>query len=139
MMAFGLNPVITRQKTIKMLAMELREAKKPLVVEKRPISASANTGKLMSGERNTFSELDCQDKSGAMPVDMLLRKMPMRKSLANNNSRIVCGLLNMLILKAVKPAMSRRATNTMRIFGSFLKIILRLGCKITNKIQKMAK
>ena len=49
--ASGLKPVIIMQKTIKIEAMELREAKKPLVVENRPISAKAKLGRLISGVR----------------------------------------------------------------------------------------
>lgn len=55
--ASGLNPVIIKQNTIKMEAIELRDAKNPLVVEKSPISAKAKIGKLISGAKNTLSKL----------------------------------------------------------------------------------
>ena len=64
-----------RPKTIKIEAIELREAKKPLVVENRPISANAKVGKLISGDKNTLSTLECHDKSGAKPVKILLKKL----------------------------------------------------------------
>ena len=55
--ASGLNPVIIKQNTIKMEAIELRDAKNPLVVENSPISAKAKIGKLISGAKNTLSKL----------------------------------------------------------------------------------
>jgi hypothetical protein len=40
-----------------MEAIELRDAKNPLVVENSPISAKAKIGKLISGAKNTLSKL----------------------------------------------------------------------------------
>ena len=91
MIALGLNPVINRQNTSKIEAIELREAKKPLVVEKRPIKASAKVGKLINGDKNTLSKLPDHENSGAKPVRILLKKLPTSKFLANSSSRIVSG------------------------------------------------
>ena len=46
---------MTSVKTRSNEAIELREAKKPLVVEKRPISAIAKAGRLIKGDKKTFS------------------------------------------------------------------------------------
>ena len=72
--ASGLKPVMTRQKIIKMEAIEFLEAKKPFVVENRPIKAIANTGKLINGDKKTFSRVLCHENTGAKPVIILLKK-----------------------------------------------------------------
>ena len=87
----GLNPVITTVKTKSSVAIELREAKNPLVVENKPIKASAKTGKLTSGDRIGPSGLVLQEKIGLMPVRMLLKNSPVAKFLAKNNSIITLG------------------------------------------------
>ncbi len=69
--ASGLKPVIRRQKIIRIEAIELREAKNPRVVEKRPIRARAKVGRLTSGDRNTPSRLLCHEKTGANPLAIL--------------------------------------------------------------------
>lgn len=74
--AFGLNPVITKQNINKIVAIELRDAKNPLVVEKSPINANANKGKLSSGDKNTLSTVLCQEKTGASPAAILPKKSP---------------------------------------------------------------
>lgn len=74
MMAWESNPVIIRANRIKSVAIEFLEAKKPFVVENRPISASNNIGKLISGERKTFSMFPCQVNRGGILLEMLWRK-----------------------------------------------------------------
>ncbi len=91
MAASGLNPVIIKQNTIKIVAIEFREAKKPLVVENRPIRARAKSGKLTSGDKKTLSKLLCHEKIGAKPVMIFPRKSPIWKSFANKSSIIVSG------------------------------------------------
>ena len=91
--AWGLKPVIIKVNINKMVAMELREAKKPLVVEKRPTRDRANMGKLIKGERNTLSTVLCQEKTGAIPVAILLKKSPGWKPLAKSSSLMVSGWL----------------------------------------------
>ena len=72
--ASGLNPVIIKQNTIKIEAIELREAKKPLVVENNPINAKAKIGRLINGERNTLSGVLCHENAGAIPSKILAKK-----------------------------------------------------------------
>ena len=89
--ALGLKPAIIRQNTIKIDAIELRDAKKPLVVEKSPIRANAKVGRLISGDKNTLSRLLCHENTGASPRAILLKKLPIWKSLLNKSSIIVSG------------------------------------------------
>ena len=53
--------------------MELREAKKPFTVEKRPVKARKSEGRPMRGVRRTPSGLVPQEKNGAKERLMLLR------------------------------------------------------------------
>ena len=65
-----------RQNTKRIEAIELREAKKPLVVENSPINASAKVGKLINGDKNTLSRLLCHENTGANPAAILLKNCP---------------------------------------------------------------
>ena len=89
--ASGLNPVIIIPNIISTEAIELRDAKKPLVVENSPISAKAKIGKLISGDKNTLSILLYQENSGANPDAILPKNSPSLKSFANRSSMIVPG------------------------------------------------
>ena len=81
--------MIIRQNNMRTEAMELREAKNPLVVENNPIRAKAKVGRLMSGDKNTFSKLFFHENKGAKPAPILPKKCPGWKSLASNNSIMV--------------------------------------------------
>ena len=87
----GLKPVIIKVNTIRSDAIELRDAKKPFVVENSPIKAIAKTGKLMSGDGNTLSLVPRQEKTGDKPLTIFPKKSPIWKFLTNNNSMIVSG------------------------------------------------
>ena len=89
--ASGLKPVIIKQKISKIVAMEFREAKNPLVVEKSPIKANAKMGRLISGDKNTLSTVLCHEKTGARPEAILLKKSPIWKFSLNKSSMIVAG------------------------------------------------
>ena len=71
--ASGLKPVIIIQNIIKIVAIELREAKNPLVVEKSPINAKANDGSEISGARNTPSRLLCHENARVSPNPILFQ------------------------------------------------------------------
>ena len=58
----GLKPVINRQKIISSVAIELREAKNPFVVENKPIKDKAKVAILRSGDSNAPSVLLCQER-----------------------------------------------------------------------------
>ena len=138
-MASGLKPVIMIVKTMRRVAMELREAKKPLVVENRPISPMAKIGRLMSGERNTLSRLLFQENTNANPDERLLKKFEIWKSRENNNSIAIDGLLIILIIRAAMPARTKTPMIISGIFGRFLMTKRRCGWVRTNTIQRTAK
>ena len=64
----GVRPERMMVKMIKQVAMELREAKKPLVVERRPITASVTDARPMKGERKELSSAVLQEKNGKKAV-----------------------------------------------------------------------
>ena len=89
--ASGLKPVMTIVKINSRLAIELREAKKPLVVEKMPIRTIAKHGRLTRGARMAVSEAPRHEKIGATPVVRLFQKLLILKFLANSSSMMVSG------------------------------------------------
>lgn len=137
--ALGLKPVIMMVKIIRSVAMELREAKKPLVVEKMPIRAMANVGRLISGDKNTLSRLARHEKTGAMPFVRFLTKSLKLKFFANNNSCITGGLLMILIINAETPAIINKLVIISGSFGRLLIIKRRCGCRKTKRTQNTAK
>ena len=139
MTALELNPVIMTLKMSNNVAIELRDAKKPLVVEKMPISAITKVGRLINGARIMLSALPRHEKIGATPVVRLCQKSPRLKFLANNNSIMVSGWLMVLMMSAVIPATIAMQVRINGIFGSDLIMKRRCGCKKTNRIQNTAK
>ena len=137
--ALGLNPVIINVKTRSKVAMELREAKKPLVVENRPINASASIGKLTSGAKKTLSSEPLHKNTGAKPVLIFGKNFVMSKSLANNSSMMVSGWLIIFMRRAEIPAITNSPTIARGSFGKLLTMKRRCGCRNTKKTQNTAK
>ena len=137
--AFGLNPVIIIQNTIKIEAIELREAKNPLVVENSPIKAKANVGKLISGDKNVPSTLLCQENTGVNPAAIFPKKCWSSKPGANNNAIIVSGRRTTFSPSATIPDTMMSPTNINGNLGRFLTINRRCGCIRTKITQKTAK
>lgn len=123
--ASGLKPVIIIQKTNRMEAMELRDAKKPLVVDNRPIITSAKFGKLISGERKTFSVVLCHENNGARPIEILPKKCETSKSRENNKAIMVSGWWIILIPSIIKPLRIIMMTMISGSLGRFLTMNLR--------------
>lgn len=136
---FGSKPVITIVKTRRSVAIELREAKKPLVVEKRPMSAKAKTGKLTSGDKIGPSGLLLHEKIGATPVAILWKNRPVSKFLAKKSSSMTLGTLTILITRSAMPATTISPVMMNGIFGKRLITKRRCGCDKTKIIQKIAK
>jgi hypothetical protein len=134
-----LKPVIINPNTINNEAIKLRDAKKPFVVEKRPISASAKIGRPIKGARNTLSRLRCHENIGARPAAILPKNCPAWKSLANNSSMMVAGLLKILIPSAVNPANMIIDTIIRGNLGNLFTIKRKCGCINTKPIQNIAK
>ncbi len=137
--AFGLNPVIIIQKMRSMVAIEFLEAKKPLVVENRPIKASARVGRLMSGDKNTPSLLLCHEKTGENPEAILWKNEPASKPGLNSKPRIVSGCLEILMPRNTNPATMISPTKAKGSLGRLFTIKRRCGCAIKNTTQKIAK
>ena len=89
----GLKPEIMAVKIMKIEAIELREAKKPLVVEIRPVIAKINEAIPIIGARNTESMLPLQEKNTRKAFLTLSKKAPQEKSFIKHNSVIVVGYL----------------------------------------------
>ena len=70
--ASGLKPVMTNVKTRSSIAIELREAKKPFVVENNPIKARASVGNPINGAKNTLSTEPFQRNTGDNPLLILI-------------------------------------------------------------------
>ena len=139
MMALGLKPVIIKVKTKSSEAIELREAKKPFVVENKPIKAKAKIGKLINGVKNTLSSEPLHKNTGAKPLPIFPKKCEISKSFANNNSIMASGLLIMLITKTDIPLNTNSPTTTSGNFGKLLITNLRCGWQNTKITQKIAK
>ena len=89
----GLNPEIIAVKIRKIEAIELREAKKPLVVEMRPVIASVREAIPIIGARKTDSMLPLQEKKARRAFLMFSRNVPQLKSFIKKSEVIVDGYL----------------------------------------------
>ena len=89
----GLKPEMTAVKIMKIEAIELREAKKPLVVEIRPVMAKMSEAMPIMGARKTESMLPLQEKNTRKAFLMLSKKVFQEKSFIKHSSVIVVGYL----------------------------------------------
>ena len=89
----GLKPEIMAVKIMKIEAIELREAKKPLVVEIRPVIARISEAIPIIGARNMESILPLQEKNTRKAFLMLLKKVSQEKSFIKHSSVMVVGYL----------------------------------------------
>ena len=64
--ASGFNPESKIVNMIRQVAIELREARNPLRVEKRPASAIAKVARPINGDKNIPSRALLQEKYGAI-------------------------------------------------------------------------
>ena len=90
----GLKPDKRMVKTIKMEAMEFLEAKKPLVVEMRPVKARAREARPIIGARKTDWILPLQEKNGRKASLMLAKKAPQEKLSIKKSVLAVSGKRN---------------------------------------------
>lgn len=134
-----MKPVIIKQNTSRSDAIEFLEAKNPLVVENSPISANANTGKLINGDRNVLSMLWCQEKTNANALVILFKKLFSSKFLLNINSGIISGRWKIPIPSTINPPSKTINVITSGNFGRSLTIKRKCGWNKTNRMQKTAK
>ena len=119
--------------------MELREAKKPLVVEKRPIKAIAKVGKLMSGDKKMLSTLVRHEKTGARPAFKFGINDSGEKFLAIKSSAMTEPLLIILTTNAASTEITTRAVMMRGILGRDFRMKRRCGWVTAKMTQKTAK
>ena len=114
----GLKPEMMAVKMINIEAMEFLEAKKPLVVEMRPVMARMSDAIPIIGARKIESILPLQEKKTRTAFFILLKKTPQEKSFINISSVMVDGYL--IISYPRQPMTTRTAIAVMinGIFGS---------------------
>ena len=123
----GFKPERIIVKMIKQVAIELREAKKPLVVDNRPITARATEAKPTNGERKVLSSVVFQEKKGKKAIWRLVRKWSKLKSGARSNSLAMGGLINTAITSAAPPARMINVVITSGMIGRVLIVKRKCG------------
>ena len=127
--------MITAVKRSSSDAIEFLEAKKPLVVENRPTSASAKTGRPIKGARKIVPPPPNHLNAGSIPARKLFQKSARWKSLVSSSSRIIPGWLIALITNAVIPAIIIILVKRSGNFGKLLNTKRRCGCRNTKIMQ----
>ena len=120
--ASGLRPERKMVKIMRQIAIELREAKKPLEVDRRPIMASATEASPMNGERKELSSVVFQAKKGKKAAWILLRKPDIEKLGVSSNSAMILGLIKAAITAAAKPVMMIKIVSTSGKVGRVLMV-----------------
>lgn len=135
----GLRPAKNMVKMIKQVAMELREAKKPLAVESRPITARAIEARPMNGDRNWLSRVVFQEKSGKKATLILSIKPPSERPGAQSSSGMMFGLTKAATTRAARPMSIINRVKMSGMVGKVLIVKRRCGCKSANKTMKAAR
>lgn len=97
----GRKPVIITVKTIKIEAIEFLEAKKPCVVEIRPVIARAREARPIIGDKKMDPTLPPQEKNGKNPFLMFSKYASHEKLSMKKIARMVSGYL--IISKPTMP------------------------------------
>ena len=134
-----LKPAMINPNMINSVAMEFLEAKKPLVVENSPISASDNIGRLSSGAKNTLWTNPCQVNNNVNPCTTLPKNIDGSKPSASKSSEITSGWFTILNTNTAIPPRISSAIKTSGTLGKLFTINLRCGCRKTNNTQNIAK
>lgn len=135
----GLSPARKIVKTMRQLAMELREAKKPLVVDSKPMTAKAMDASPTKGERNWLSRVVFQEKSGRNAT-LTLSMNPLRvRPGASKSSGMILGLTKAATTRAASPI---NIINRVRISGTVGRVLIvkrRCGWRSANSTIKAAR
>lgn len=107
--------------TVRQLAIELRDAKKPLVVEKSPMMANATDASPTKGDKKGLSSAVFQVKNGKKAVLRLSKKPLNEKSGASSISLIKAGLIKADITKIKRPITTIRIV---AISGNVGKVLM---------------
>ena len=135
----GLNPERTTVKTIKIEAIEFLDAKKPLVVEIRPVMASANEARPIIGDKKTDSMLPLHEKNGRKASLIFEKKWPREKSSIRNRALAVSGKRRISYPSTPTAASMMTLAIMNGTFGKDLIMKRRCGCKKAYSTTKMAK
>ena len=126
-------------KIISQVAMELREAKKPLVVESKPITARVIEPRPIKGERKVLSRAVFHEKRGRKAFWILVRKLLKVRPGARSSSGMMLGLTKIATTRAAKP---NKIINKVRISGAVGKVLivnLKCGCSRAKRTIKVAR
>ena len=121
------------------LAIELREAKKPLVVESNPMTASANEPSPINGARNRLSIAVFQLKNGRKATLRFSIQVLGEKSGTNRSSAMMFGLMNAAMTRAANPMMIIKIVIISGTIGRVLMVKRRCGCNNANRTIKNAR
>ena len=124
----GFKPDRKMVKTIKQVAIELREAKKPLAVERRPITARATEARPTNGDKKELSSVLFQAKNGRKAVWMLWKNWSSVRPGDSNSSVMIAGLMTDAMTRAARPMMMIKIVRTRGKVGRVLMVKRRCGC-----------
>lgn len=135
----GFRPERKMVKTMKQLAMELREAKKPLVVESKPMTARAIEARPMNGDKNWLSKVVFQEKSGKKATLIFSMKPLIVRPGAHNNSGMMAGLTKAATTRAARPIKTMNRVRIRGMVGRVLMVKRKCGCNNANRMMKAAR
>ena len=135
----GLSPDNKIVKIMRQLAIEFLEAKKPLAVDSRPITANAIEARPMKGDRKALSRVVFQAKKGKKAVWILVRNWVKEKSGVSRSSAMMDGLMKAAITRAVSPTIMMKIVRIRGKVGKVLIVKRKCGCKRAKRAMKIAR
>lgn len=137
--ASGLSPERKIVKMTRQIAIELREAKNPLEVESRPMTASATEARPTNGERKELSSVVFQAKNGKKAVWILSMKPVKEKLGVSRSSAMIFGLITAAMTAAANPMIIMKIVRTSGKVGRVLIVKRKCGCKKAKSTMKPAR
>lgn len=135
----GFKPARKIVKMMSQVAMELREAKKPLAVERRPMTASAIEARPTKGERKTLSRAVLQEKSGKKAILIFSTKPLKVRPGASRSSGMIDGLMKAATTRAERPRRMMKIVRMRGMVGRVLMVKRRWGWRRAKTTIKPAK
>lgn len=135
----GLSPARKMVKTMSQVAIELREAKKPFVVERRPMTARAMEARPTKGERKALSSVVLHAKNGRKAVWILLMNVFQVRPGARKSSAMMPGLTTKLTTNEARPSRMMKIVRISGIVGRVLIVKRRCGWAIAKITMKAAR
>lgn len=135
----GFKPARKTVKMISQVAIELREAKKPLAVERRPMTARVISARPTKGERKTLSRAVLQEKSGKNATLIFSMKPLMVRPGASKSSGTIAGLIKAATTRAESPSKMMKIVRIRGIVGRVLIVKRRCGWSKAKMTMKPAR